>query len=353
MASAAPAKTMPWVEKYRPRRMDDVAHQDEAVRALKKAMETGNLPHLLFYGPPGTGKTSTIHAAAAELYGPTLVKKLKMELNASDERGIQVVREKIKNFASGVVGSSAAVADADGKMHAAPAFKLIILDEADSLTSAAQTALRRTMEVHSKVTRFCLICNYVSRIIEPLVSRCAVFRFKPLAPEAMRSRLQHIAEGEKLVLAEATYDALLRISHGDMRKAITTMQSGAALFGGDLSPAQVIEAAGELPDPMADRILNVVAKTDFRQVQTAAKDTALSGYSMAAVVDKLFDRVVGAADMSDLVKAGMLERLARASRAVAEGCDEHLHMLDLLLAMQRCKHGWVVPTDSDPDAGEL
>lgn len=312
------------------------------------------LPHLLFYGPPGTGKTSTIHAAAAELYGPTLAKSLKMELNASDERGIQVVRDKIKGFASRVVGTAAAEAAAEAAgRSSAPTFKLIILDEADSLTPSAQTALRRTMEVYSKVTRFCLICNYVSRIIDPLVSRCAVFRFKPLAPAAMKARLRFIATGESLALSDETLDALLHVSHGDLRKAITTMQSGAALFGAALAPAQVIEAAGELPDPLADRIFGVVAKQDFRQVQTAAKDTVLSGYSMAAVVDKLFDRVVADDSLTDLVKAGMMERLARASRAVAEGCDEQLHMLDLVLSMQRSFHGWQVPTDIDPDAGEL
>jgi hypothetical protein len=131
------------------------------------------------------------------------------------------------------------------------------------------------------------------------------------------------------------------------------MQSGAALFGGDLSPAHVIEAAGELPDPLADRILGSVAKDSFKQVQTVANDTALSGFSMAAVIDKLFERVVADAAVTDTVKAGMLEGLARASRAVAEGCDERLHVLNLLLVMQRSYHGWQVPTDVDPDAGEI
>ena len=150
-APARPARVLPWVEKYRPKNVDDVAHQDEVVSTLKGSIKAGNLPHLLMYGPPGTGKTSTVLAMARELYGPELYKKRILELNASDERGINVVRTKVKTFAQQAIGQQRAPG------FPCPPFKLIILDEADSMTRDAQTALRRTMEAHSTVTRFCLI----------------------------------------------------------------------------------------------------------------------------------------------------------------------------------------------------
>jgi len=183
---------------------------------------------MLFYGPPGTGKTSTILALAKELYGPEMMKGRVLELNASDERGISIVREKVKDFARmQLTNPPPGYRD----RYPCPPFKIIILDEADSMTQDAQSALRRTMETYSKITRFCLICNYVTRIIDPLASRCSKFRFKSLDQGNARRRLEAIAEKEGVRLEEGTVDALIRCSEGDLRKAITFLQSSARLVG--------------------------------------------------------------------------------------------------------------------------
>jgi replication factor C subunit 2/4 len=183
---------------------------------------------MLFYGPPGTGKTSTILALAKELYGPELLKTRVLELNASDERGISIVREKVKNFARMQLSNPS---PAYAKLYPCPPYKIIILDEADSMTQDAQSALRRTMETYSKITRFCLICNYVTRIIDPLASRCSKFRFKSLDQGNAKRRLEEIAEKEGVKCEDGAVDALIRCSEGDLRKAITYLQSAARLVG--------------------------------------------------------------------------------------------------------------------------
>jgi len=176
-----------WAEKYRPKALDEMWNQKEIVSRLKSFVKDRNLPHLLFVGPAGTGKTTGILALARDLYGPAY-KSYILELNASDERGINVIREKVKNFAR-----TAAIASE-------VPFKILIMDEADSLTSAAQHALRRTMEIYTRTCRFVLIGNYSENIIEPIQSRCSVFRFGPLGEEDAKGWIKHIADNEELNL---------------------------------------------------------------------------------------------------------------------------------------------------------
>ncbi len=204
-----------WVEKYRPKRIDDIIDQDEVKRRIKEFLKTGNLPHMLFYGPPGVGKTTMALAIAYELYGDAWRENV-LELNASDERGISVIRERVKEFAR------------TAPMGKAP-FKLVILDEADNMTSDAQQALRRLMEMYASNTRFILIANYVSRIIDPIQSRCAMFRFSPLPKDAALAKLREIAQKEGVEVTEDGLEAIWEISQGDMRKAINTLQAAAAV----------------------------------------------------------------------------------------------------------------------------
>jgi replication factor C subunit 2/4 len=191
----------------RPRTIDEISHQDEVVSALRKCLDTGHLPHLLFYGPPGTGKTSTILALARQLFGAELIRERVLELNASDERGIDVIRNKVKRFAQVSVSAQTVTTStttttttsqsSTSTLHV-PGYKIIILDEVDNMSSDAQNALRRIIEVYSHVTRFCLICNYISKIIDPLTSRCAKFRFQPLPLSSVKERLLYICQEEKI-----------------------------------------------------------------------------------------------------------------------------------------------------------
>lgn len=316
-------KAVPWVEKYRPKCVDEVAFQEEVVAVLKKSLEGADLPNLLFYGPPGTGKTSTILAAARELFGPELYRQRVLELNASDERGIQVVREKVKNFAQLTVAGTRS----DGKP--CPPFKIIILDEADSMTAPAQAALRRTMEKESRTTRFCLICNYISRIIEPLTSRCSKFRFKPLANQIQHQRLLDICEKENLKYTNESIEALVRVSEGDLRKAITYLQSAARLnTDKEITEKAVIEIAGVVPIKTIDNLLEICFRGTFEKLEVAVKNIVDEGYAATQVLGQLHEAIIER-DISDKQKSAITEKMAEVDKCLADGADEYLQMLSL------------------------
>ncbi|XP_048832731.1 replication factor C subunit 4 [Brienomyrus brachyistius] len=316
-------KPVPWVEKYRPKCVDEVAFQEEVVAVLKKSLEGADLPNLLFYGPPGTGKTSTILAAARELFGPELYRKRVLELNASDERGIQVVREKVKNFAQLTVAGTRS----DGKP--CPPFKIIILDEADSMTGAAQAALRRTMEKESRTTRFCLICNYVSRIIEPLTSRCSKFRFKPLDDQVQEVRLLEICEKEKLKYSKEAIAALVKVSEGDLRKAITFLQSAARLNGEkEIAESEVIEIAGVCPPKMIKDLLHICYNSTFDKLEVAVKNLIDEGYAATQILHQLHDIIIEES-LNDQKKSIITEKMAEVDKCLADGADEYLQVLSL------------------------
>ncbi|XP_056098988.1 replication factor C subunit 4 [Rhinichthys klamathensis goyatoka] len=316
-------RALPWVEKYRPKCVDEVAFQEEVVAVLKKSLEGADLPNLLFYGPPGTGKTSTILAAARELYGPELYRQRVLELNASDERGIQVVREKVKNFAQLAVAGSRT----DGKP--CPPFKIIILDEADSMTNAAQAALRRTMEKESRTTRFCLICNYVSRIIEPLTSRCSKFRFKPLANDIQQERLLEICGKENLKYSKDGIDALVKVSDGDLRKAITYLQSAARLNADREITEQIItEIAGVVPPKVIESLLQICYRGAFEKLELAVKDLIDQGFAATNVLNQLHEVIIEE-KLSDKHKSAIAEKMAEVDKCLADGADEYLQLLSL------------------------
>ncbi|KAH7347480.1 P-loop containing nucleoside triphosphate hydrolase protein [Plectosphaerella cucumerina] len=214
--------SLPWVEKYRPVSLDDVSGHHDILATINKFVDSNRLPHLLLYGPPGTGKTSTILALARRIYGAANMRQMVLELNASDDRGIDVVREQIKTFASTkqifTIGAAARGGGIAG-------YKLIILDEADAMTNTAQMALRRIMEKYTANTRFCIIANYAHKLSPALLSRCTRFRFSPLKEADIRVLVDKVVEEERIqILADATA-ALVKLSKGDMRRALNVLQA--------------------------------------------------------------------------------------------------------------------------------
>ena len=217
------------VEKYRPTTLEEVSGHQDIIATINKFVESNRLPHLLLYGPPGTGKTSTILALARRVYGAANMRQMVLELNASDDRGINVVREQIKTFAStkqifSLAGGGAS-AKAGGGGGSIAGYKLIILDEADAMTNTAQMALRRIMEKYTANTRFCIIANYSHKLSPALLSRCTRFRFSPLKEDNIRWLVEKVVEEESVKIGGEAVDALVKLSKGDMRRALNVLQA--------------------------------------------------------------------------------------------------------------------------------
>jgi replication factor C subunit 3/5 len=208
---------LPWVEKYRPNDLNSIISHKDILNTLKNLISNNKLPHLIFYGPPGTGKTTTILACAKKIYGENY-KSIILELNGSDERGISVVREHIKEFSNTQIMLSQI-------MNIECKYKLVILDEADSMTIDAQFALRRVIENCSNNTRFCIICNYLTKIIPGIQSRCAVLKFSPIQFDDHYKYINNIIDLEKINISDDCINNIIKISEGDMRKSINILQS--------------------------------------------------------------------------------------------------------------------------------
>ncbi|CAK9785503.1 putative DNA replication factor [Cutaneotrichosporon oleaginosum] len=341
-------RLQPWVEKYRPKTIDDVSSQENTVAVLRKALASTNLPHMLFYGPPGTGKTSTILALARQLFGPDLFRSRVLELNASDERGISVVREKIKTFARETprnVGISS-----DGKVYPSPPYKLIILDEADSMTQDAQSALRRIMETYSRITRFCLVCNYVTRIIEPLASRCSKFRFRPLAAGSSQARIEMIASAEGVNAEPGVLELILKLANGDLRKAITYLQTAQRLHSASNPPTPITtmsvhEISGVVPDGVIDRLVRSMgiepgegispsAASGFEGVRNAVRSVGREGWSAGQVLEQIHDAIVPMESIPTMAKANAAIAIAECDKALCEGGDEELQLFECCLRVK-------------------
>ncbi|VDM30551.1 unnamed protein product [Hydatigera taeniaeformis] len=331
----------PWVEKYRPKTVNDVAQQDEAVSALQKCLKGSDLPNLLFYGPPGTGKTSLILALARQLFGPLYSDRV-LELNASDERGIGVIREKVKSFSKLAVGSN--IEGGSGSISPPP-YKLVVLDEADSMTAPAQAALRRLMETDVKSTRFCLTCNYVTRIISPIASRCAKFRFKPLTSDVARSRLRYIADAENVDISDSTLDHLLVLCDGDLRQGINLLQSASCFAtpcGQKESNKSVSVTCDDLdqvatvvPDHFEKAFISAAKKHDFDAMQSTVLDLTRESLSVPQFLTQLQARILESTDFPDRSKQKILQVIAEIDLRIVQDAEEYIQLLHLGCQMIR------------------
>ena len=310
---------LPWVEKYRPQKLNEIVGQEEVIKSLDAFVKQKNMPHLLFAGPPGVGKTTATLALARDLFGDDF-KSSVLELNASDERGIDVVRGKIKDFARTV-----ALSDVP--------FKIVFLDEADALTQDAQHALRRTMEVYSNVTRFILSCNYSSKIIEPIQSRCAVFRFSYLSEEQVDKMLNLIVEKEALKVDKKAQEALIYISEGDMRRAINALQ-GTAMISKHITAETVFKLSSRAQPKEVQLLVDEAVNGSFLKAKELL-DKLLREYSMSGedVLMQMY-REIDNVKISEKKRVELVDKIGEYDFRMVEGANERIQ-LEALLAQLR------------------
>jgi len=304
-----------WVEKYRPRLLSDIAGQASIIERLESYAAAKSVPHLIFAGPAGTGKTTAALALARALYGEGTWVQNFHELNASDERGIGVIRGKIKDFAR----TAPIAAD----------FKIIFLDEADSLTTEAQAALRRTIEKYSRICRFILSVNYSSKIIEPIQSRCAVFRFKPLDAEDIKKYIRKIATKEKLEITPDGLEALIFIARGDMRKAINTLQVGASLHR-KITAELLFETSATARPEDIKALISTALSGNFIAARNKLYDLLINLGLSGEEIIKQIHRSIFDLTIPDDSKVQLMERTGEVEFRLVEGSNEHIQLESLL-----------------------
>jgi replication factor C small subunit len=300
-----------WTEKYRPNDFSDVKGQKEIVKRVKSFVEQKNMPHLLFSGPAGVGKTSLALVVAKKLFSESWNNNF-LELNASDERGIDVIRIKVKNFAR-----TRAIGDVP--------FKIIYLDECDALTKEAQQALRRTMENYTQTTRFILSCNYSSKIIDPIQSRCAIFRFKPVDKEELNILIDKIAKQEKLNIDDKAKQALVEISEGDCRRLENILQSSAAIDK-NITEELLYSLASIARPKEVDEVLKLALEQKFKESRDKLLDVMLNyGLSGLDIIKQIQKELINL-DLENRKKMELIAECGEAEFRMTEGSDEFLQL---------------------------
>jgi len=327
-----------WVEKYRPKKVIEIVQQNEIKLLLEQAIIKKNLTHMLFYGPPGTGKTSTALALAKQLYylpkkkgedkwthyerNDKLFKERVIELNASDESGIKVVRDKIKNFANSAINT---IED-----NNIPLFKIIILDEADAMTSDSQFALRRIIELYTHSTRFILICNYVTKIIEPLTSRCAKFRFQTISTVSINEIINNISIKENIIVDKNAINTLFKITKGDLRKVINLLQR-ASYINNNIDSDLLIDISGQISNTQINNIWNIVInkQTDHNKLFKLVREIINEGYSSITLLNNIFEKIIQDPNISDVNKRKIILIASKIDYELLDNANETIQLLYL------------------------
>ena len=309
-----------WVEKYRPKKLDEIVDLRDIVDSLKAFMKNPKtMPHLLLAGIPGTGKTTVALCIARELFGDKW-RTFTLELNASDERGIDTVRERIKDFSR---YSRAAFGDVP--------FALIILDESDQMTGPAQTALRRIMETSSRTSRFILICNYSSKIIEPIQSRCAIFRFSKLDKKAMVEHLEFIAKKENVTLSPEAAEMIVDYSEGDLRHAINALQTAAVFRNGVVDEKTVLQVVGEASPQQVQMMLNKALNGNFVEARKIMYDLIGSyGFSGSEIIRQMQRELLKLSYVSPEEKAELTDIIGEYDFRLTQGGNSDIQLSALL-----------------------
>lgn len=327
-----------WVEKFRPKNLNDIISQEEIISSLQKCIENKNIPHLLFFGPSGCGKTSTILALAKQLFGQKFWEDRVIELNASDERGIKVVRDKIKRYAKSSVNMKDGI----------PPWKIIILDEADNMTSDSQFALRKIMEDYSRVTRFCIICNYHHKIIDPIVSRCSLFRFKPISTENIHSKLNEICEKEDMYCSKKNMDKIIKISRGDLRKAVNLLQKckfNKSFVSGKNKITEIDNINEELIDEISgitkkeymNELINFAIIKDHKTIDKIINKIYISSYSITNMIEPFTHMIINSDKFTDKEKSLIIQKIISVDQSLLKGCDEFIQLYRLIYFISMIK----------------
>ena len=306
-----------WAEKYRPQSLDEIINQKDIVSRLKTFVIEKNLPHLMFVGPAGVGKTTSILALAKDLYGPSY-RNFILELNASDERGIGIIREKVKNFAR------------TAAMASSVSFKILIMDEADHLTSDAQHALRRTMEIYTKTCRFCLLGNYSENIIDPIQSRCSVFRFSPLEEPDLKAYIQVIADKENLDIVDEGLDAIYQASKGDVRKAINLLQAAAA-NGKLIDDVSIYNLLGNVSPEKVKEMLEVALDGKFLESRELLRELLIDqGLAPDDIIRNIYREIMRHSTLSEQMKVKLSDTIGEVDYRLTQGSRAEIQLSTLL-----------------------